>query len=239
MIRRRQPRMKGILPVRICGIDFRGKTFFEHSCTGTISFGGASLLGVRAAVVKGDIINLQYRTRQAPFRVVWTVLASGVPERHIGLECLKPEKEFWPVTLPSEVDLAALQHQLYYSRDGRRADRRFPVSGTAYFSKVGADGKAPAKVRDISLSGCCLETTRPDFVGHRLELWMSITQSDLQALGVVRVRDPRIAMGIEFTFMSTTHRRTLERLIANLTEGNADRQGQQQRPVQGGRLAPY
>jgi len=236
MILRRQPRIKGILPVRICGIDLRGRSFSEHSCTATISFGGVSLLGVRVPLSKGDIIDLQYRTRQAPFRVVWTVPARAAPERHIGLECLKPEKDFWPVTLPSQVDDPTALDQLYYSRDGSRSDRRFTVSGTAYVSKVGTDEKAPAKVGDISLSGCYLETGRPHFVGHRLELWIRIGQCELQALGVVRVRHPRTAMGIEFTFMSNAHRRTLEHLIANLRETETV---EQVKPVQRARLAPY
>jgi len=240
MIPRRQLRIKGILPVRICGVDFRGELFSEHSCTATISFAGASLLGVRTSLSTGSIIDLQYRNRQAPFRVVWTVPASPASERHIGLECLKPAKDFWPVTLPDKVDPTALENRLYYSRKGRRADRRFPVLGTAYVSKVGVDRKDPAKVGDISLSGCYLQTSRPYFVGYRLELRIDFgPQTQLQALGVVRVRYPQAGMGIEFTFMSNMYRRTLERLVAELTRSDAEKQGQQQRPVQYGRLTPY
>jgi len=240
MLPRRQPRIKGILPVRICGIDLRGLAFSERSCTATISFAGASLLGVRVPLSRGAIIDLQYRTRQAPFRVVWTVPASGGLERHIGLECLKPEKDFWPVTLPSQVHDPAAVDQLYYSRNGRRSDRRFAVAvGTAYVSRVGTDGKAPTRVGNISLSGCYLETNRPDFTGHRLELWIRVGQFELQALGVVRVRYPRTAMGIEFTFLSNAHMRTLERLIASLRESETLEQGAtHQRPMQRARLTP-
>lgn len=225
MIRRRQPRIKGILPVRICGIDGRGEFFSEHSCTATIGAGGASLLGVVAPLSKGDVISLQYRNRQARFRVVWIVPARAAPERHIGLECLEPDKDFWPVALASEGPSARNLHDF---GDGRRSPRRFPVSGTAYVSKVGAGEKAPAKVGDISLNGCYLETSRPEGVGRKLELFIRIGQSELEALGVVRVRSPRIGMGIEFTFMSNGHRRTLQRLIANLGESDTEKQEQEQ-----------
>jgi hypothetical protein len=196
---------------------------------------GASLLGVHVSLLEGDIIGLQYRKRQARFRVAWIVPARAAPERHIGLECLKPEKDFWPTTLPSE-DPGALTP--YDSRDGRRSQTRFPVSGTAYVSRVGAGERAQAKVGDISLSGCYLETSNPNHVGHRVELWIRIGHSELEALGVVRVRYPRIAMGIEFTFMSNADRRTLERLIANLKESDTEKQGKQQAPAPG-RLPPF
>jgi hypothetical protein len=225
MIRRRQPRIKGILPVRIWGIDHRGEPFSEHSCTATISVAGASLLGVHASLTRGDIIGLQYRNRQARFRVVWIVPARTALERHIGLECLEPEKAFWPVTLPRE------------DREGRRSQMRFPVSGTAYISRVGVGKRVPAKVGDISLNGCYLETSRPEYVGHRVRLWIRIGHSEMEALGVVRGHYPRIAMGVEFTFMSNADRRTLEHLIAGLTELDTEKQGKQQNPAHG-KLSP-
>ena len=215
MIRRRQPRIKGILPVRIWGLDHKGEPFSEYSCTATLSVMGASLRGVHASLLEGDTIGLQYRNRQARFRVAWIVPASTAPDRHIGLECLEPEKDFWPVTLPSGDPGALKLHDL---PDGRRSQTRFPVSGTAYVSRVGASERGQAKVGDISLSGCYLETSNPNYVGHKVELWIRIGHSELKALGVVRVRYPRIAMGIEFTFMSKSDRRTLEGLIANLRE---------------------
>jgi hypothetical protein len=57
-----------------------------------------------------------------------------------------------------------------------------------------------------------------------LELWIRIGRSELKALGVVRVRYPQIAMGIEFTFMSKSDRRTLNGLIANLREFETEQQ---------------
>jgi len=229
MIRRRQPRIKGILPVRIWGIDRSGKPFCEHSCTATISVAGASLLGVHASLSKGDIIGLQYRNRQVRFRVVWIVPARTALERHIGLECLEPEKAFWPATLPSK-DPDAL-HKQHDSRDGRSLQRRFPVSGTAYVSRVGVGKTAPTAVGDISLNGCYLETSRPEYVGRKVKLLIRIGHSELEALGVVRNYYPRVAMGIEFTFMSNADRHTLDRLIAGLRELDTEKQGQQQKPV--------
>ena len=95
MGRRRQPRLKGILPVRIQGTDCEGEPFFEHGCTANISSGGVSLLGVCTRLSVGGTIDLQYRNRQARFRVVWIILATP-PEKHIGLECLQPEKVSGP-----------------------------------------------------------------------------------------------------------------------------------------------
>jgi hypothetical protein len=102
MGRRRQPRVKGILPVRIWGSDHEGKPFAEHVCTTNISNKGVSLTGVRAALSPGNTVGVQYRNRQARFRVAWVAPASEAAGKNVGLECLQPEKELWPVAPPTE-----------------------------------------------------------------------------------------------------------------------------------------
>ena len=78
--------------------------------------------------------------------------------------------------------------------------------------------KVWAKVGDISLAGCYLQIGKPLEVGRRLTLLMRIGTTELEVTGVVRVRYPGIAMGIEFTFMSKADQHALTRLIAQLEE---------------------
>jgi len=203
-----QPRVKGILPVRIWGVDHEGKPFAEHVCTINISNKGARLATVRARLSPGDTVGLQYHNRQARFRVVWVVPTSSGSGNHVGLECLQPEKEVWPVAIPTEDT----------EDKGRRAPTRFPVSGRVYVKKKrGGDGQW-AQLGDISLTGCYLQTSRPLDVGRSTALSIKVGHSEFQATAIVRTCYPRTAMGMEFTFLSNTDRRTLQRLIADLTE---------------------
>jgi len=223
MGRRRQSRVKGILPVRIWGVDREGKPFAEHVCTTDISGTGASLTGVCAQLSVGDTIGLQYRNCQTRFLIMWITPASTAPGTRVGIECLQPEKNLWPVTLPGE------EPDPYIQPEGRlrkyekpqndcRRQRRFPVTGRAYVSKISGGAGVCARVGDISLGGCYLQMSEPLEVGRRLTLLIKIAHTELEATGVVRFCYPGMAMGIEFTFMSKADRHTLTRLIAHLEE---------------------
>ena len=222
MGRRFQPRVRGILPVRIWGADHEGKPFAEHVCTIDISSKGVSLAGVRTRLSPGDTVGVQYHNRQARFRVKWMAPANVGPGNHVGLECLQPEKELWPVTKPTEGPDPFVQSgrrcEEPRPQEGRRVHMRFPVSGKVYVKEKG-DGEGQwTKLGDISLTGCYLQTNDPLEVGRSTWLSIKIAHTEFRATAIVRTCYPGIAMGMEFTFLSTTNRRTLQRLIADLRE---------------------
>lgn len=222
MGRRLQPRVKGILPVRIWGADQEGKPFAEHVCTFDISNKGVSLAGVRTALSPGDTVGVQYHNRQARFRVAWVAPANVGSGNHVGLECLQPEKELWPVTMPTEEPDPFVQSGRHREEPSpqasRRAHTRFPVSGKVYVKKQGSGDGQWAKLSDISLTGCYLQTRQPLDVGRSVSLSIKIAHNEFKATAIVRSCYPGMAMGMEFTFLSNTDRHTLQRLMAHLRE---------------------
>ena len=208
--------------MRIWGADHEGKPFAELVCTIDISNKGVSVAGVRAALSPGDTVGLQYHNRQARFRVAWVTPASVGPGNHVGLECLQPEKELWPVTTPTEGPdpfvHSARHHEEPSPQEGRRAHTRFAVSGKAYVKKKGGGDGQWAKLGDISLTGCYLQTSDPLEVGRSTSLSIKIAHNEFKATAIVRSCYPGVAMGMEFTFLSNTDRRTLQRLITHLSE---------------------
>jgi len=221
MGRRLQPRVKGILPVRIWGADHEGKPFAEHVCTIDISNKGVSVAGVRVALSPGDTVGVQYHNRQARFRVAWVTEANVRSGKHVGLECLQPEKELWPVTTPSEGTdhfVASARHDEELSpQEGRRGQMRYPVSGKAHVKTKAGNGRW-AKLGDISLTGCYLQSSDPLEVGQNVSLSIKIAHNELKATAVVRSCYTTSGMGLEFTFLSNADRQTLQRLIAHLKE---------------------
>jgi len=220
MGRRLQPRVKGILPVRIWGADHEGKSFAEHVCTIDISNKGVSVAGVRAVLAPGDTIGVQYHNRQARFRVAWVAPASGGAGKQIGLECLQPEKELWPVTTPVEGPDHFIQSgrgEEQSSQEGRRAQTRYPVPGKVHVKTKGGDGQW-AKLGDISLTGCYLQTVDPLEVGRGVSLSIKVAHHEFKAAAVVRSSYMASGMGLEFTFLSNADRSTLQRLIDHLKE---------------------
>jgi hypothetical protein len=141
MVPLRQPRMKGILPVRISGVDRQGKPFDEHVCTAEISRSGASLAGVAARLAVGDVAGLQYRNREAQFRVTWITPDGAAPR--IGIEFLQPNTHFWPVTpvAASDQSPASEPPGAGDRLAGVRATRR-SAAGRARAAKESASGKA-------------------------------------------------------------------------------------------------
>lgn len=208
--------------MRIWGADHEGKAFAEHVCTIDISNKGVSVAGLRAALSPGDTVGVQYRNRQARFRVAWVAPANEGQGNRVGLECLQPEKELWPVATPTEGPDPFVQSALHReepsSQEGRRAQTRFPVSGEAYVKSTSADDGRRARLGDISLTGCYLQTSDPLEVGRSTLLAIKVAHNQFNATAIVRSCYPGAAMGLEFTFLSNADRRTLQRLIAHLKQ---------------------
>jgi len=177
---------------------------------------------VRAALSPGDAVGVQYRNRQARFRVAWVAPANEGQGNRVGLECLQPEKELWPVATPTEGPDPFVQSALHReepsSQEGRRAQTRFPVSGEAYVKNTSADDGRRARLGDISLTGCYLQTSDPLEVGRSTLLAIKVAHNQFNATAIVRSCYPGAAMGLEFTFLSNADRRTLQRLIAHLKQ---------------------
>ena len=221
MGRRRQPRVQGILPVRISGTSLDGRHFSEHVCTMELSAKGTRLAGVRANLAVGDTLWIGYRHRTARFRIKWLFVASYSPrEIHIGVECLEQDKKLWPIKLPVEgADrYESLQIGDVPCSSDRRRQGRFAVAGTACVSKLSGGIGTWGKVCKISLGGCYLQTSKSFNLSDRVGLLIKVAGAEIQANGIVRFSDSMSGVGIGFTYLGAAERRKLTRLIAHLEE---------------------
>jgi hypothetical protein len=99
MDRRREPRLRVEFPVRIWGIDRMARPFAEVVRVKNVSLSGAVLLGVRAKVSAGGLLDVQHGSQRAQFRIAWA--GSG----EAGIEALPSEPCIWEVTLPRTNDM--------------------------------------------------------------------------------------------------------------------------------------
>jgi hypothetical protein len=221
MGRRDRERVPAIVPVRIWGTSRNERPFSEHVCTVDISGTGARLGGVRTPLSNGDTVGLQYRNCQARFRVVWTVMSASSWGNGVGLQCLQPEKNIWQIDLPEPApdrfEVPATNVRKYATRHrDRRSHTRFPVSGDVFVGRERGSAGFAAKLGDVSLTGCYVETDNPWQTGRTLTLLIKIGSHEIRAAGVVRVSYPGLAMGIEFTHLNPADQRTLSELISQL-----------------------
>jgi hypothetical protein len=95
---RRHARTKAVLPVKVSGRDILGNSYQDLAHTLDVTPDGARLGTIHRQFELGDAVTLQYRTRRADFRVVWTKLLAARGEYQIGLEMVTQERDPWGLT---------------------------------------------------------------------------------------------------------------------------------------------
>ena len=90
--KRRSKRTKAVVPVQLF---FSGSEVIQLAHTLDVSNHGVQLGGYRGEIKVGDKIVIQYRRKQARFRVVWIIPRENSSEKLIGAECLEPGKQVW------------------------------------------------------------------------------------------------------------------------------------------------
>jgi len=69
--RRREPRARTALTVRVWGIDANGRAFNDQTFVRDISLRGALLEGLEHPIRPGDLVGVQHGERRARFHAVW------------------------------------------------------------------------------------------------------------------------------------------------------------------------
>ena len=102
-------------------------------------------------------------------------------------------------------------------RIDRRKHSRYAVEGGgAEVRQQGVDSRIWARLTDISLGGCYLETMSPLPVLTYINLGLILEEQHLNAKGQVVVSHPNFGMGIQFIDMSAADRKMLESWLAAL-----------------------
>jgi hypothetical protein len=102
--KRKKQRLKMVVPVRVrvMGVGRPNATLVAHTLDATES--GVKLGGLRGDVNVGDVIEIQHRRERAMFRVVWIQAVEKSGEKHVGAECVDPDKNIWGTDFPQHTD---------------------------------------------------------------------------------------------------------------------------------------
>jgi hypothetical protein len=100
-VKRRSKRTKSVVPVTL---RIAGSSDSHLAHTLDVSNNGVKLGGCRGEMKVGDRIEIQYRHKQAQFRVAWIIAHEGSSEKQIGAECLEPGKQVWGAPLFQQAD---------------------------------------------------------------------------------------------------------------------------------------
>lgn len=98
----------------------------------------------------------------------------------------------------------------------RRSHARYPCDGGAEIRQLGVEARVWARLTDISLGGCYLESMSPLPPGTIIRLVLIMKEQRLQAKGQVVVQHPHFGMGVQFVAMLDADRKMLESWVADL-----------------------
>jgi hypothetical protein len=213
--KRRHKRIAAVVPVRLWGMDSRGRPFIEVSKTANVSRCGALLREVPAKLAPGDIIGLRNNDHKHRFRVVW-LGSQGTPEADsVGLQSLEPDQWIWDqLRLPAEdVDIYARPQALE-----RRLLNRTRCLLSAEVAHGGA-GQLLTFITELSLGGCYIAMNSPLSLEEHVTLGIWVDgQTKLWVEGIVVSSHPYTGMGVKFLGLSRTNCRALENCLKQLSQ---------------------
>jgi len=100
MDRRKERRLSLELPVRIWGMDRMAQPFAELVRVRNVSNHGAILIGLRAKVQTGELLDVQHQAARAQFRIVWMSLSGEA-----GIQALAFEPPILGIGLPKVFEM--------------------------------------------------------------------------------------------------------------------------------------
>jgi hypothetical protein len=99
----------------------------------------------------------------------------------------------------------------------RRRSTRFTCVGDAKISRLPSEGIfLPGKILDLSLGGCCVDTTLPILCGVRAEIVARVNAASFRAVGEVRAIRGDSAACMQFVHLSALGREMLADLVREL-----------------------
>lgn len=98
----------------------------------------------------------------------------------------------------------------------RREDERVPLSLEARWD--GAAGRHQARISDISMGGCFMDTTGQALVNEVVSLEIRLPSGEwLPLRGTVTFTQPHIGFSVCFTYLTDEEQRSLSQLITEAT----------------------
>ena len=155
MSRRKELRVKAVLPVKVTGVDASARHFSLLCHTLDLTYDSARIAGISVSLMRGQTVFLQRFGVKAKFKVYWE--GSGTRKGHYGLKALETEKALWGISLPQR---KADEFWTQPTNRDRRRFPRYPCSGGLEIITV-FEFPFWAELTDISATGVYAKTPSP------------------------------------------------------------------------------
>ncbi len=208
--RRRNPRARISLPIRVRSADFVNDQVDEVRATINVSRGGLYFSSQRSSYRRGMKVLLTI-----PFR---DFVADAGPEERgevVRVEHFKDGRAGVAVRLLKSTESRA-EETKKSPIPGHRLAPRLPFLTEAEVMEPPAGTWLKTRLSDLSLSGCYVDTLHPLPVGTRIRLRVVRNKIILEALATVIYSEPRLGMGVFFIQLSPEQKSILENWLADV-----------------------
>ncbi|MGE5204682.1 MAG: PilZ domain-containing protein [Chlamydiota bacterium] len=206
------------LPVKVWGMSADGRPFVLNAVAHEVSYRGARLDGLTCKVALGEVIAVQYGSQKTRFRVVWTADPASERAGQVGIRSLDDTCAWEAELAYFALETSSNQSDpLAAARRDRRQYPRFRCPGNVQVSRPESTHHVWAKLGDLSLGGCYIDTPTPEAVGTRLSLILHVRDDKIAASGEVRTCVPALGMGIQFISFESGSRELLKQIMERLS----------------------
>jgi hypothetical protein len=206
------------LPVKAWGMSAEGRPFVLNAVACEVSYRGARLDGITCKLAVGETIAVQFGSQKGRFRVIWAAEPAPGKAGQAGIRSLD-EGCIWEAELANGGAEAGspTPDALAAARRDRRQYPRFRCPGNVQVSRAGSDQHTWAKLGDLSLGGCYIETPVPEAVGSKLRLVVQVQENKIAATAEVRSCVPALGMGVQFTGFEGGSRELLRQVVERVS----------------------
>lgn len=225
MSRRKELRVKAVLPVKVSGVDASARHFSLMCHTLDLTYDSARVAGISVSLMRGQTVLLHRFGVKAKFKVHWT--GSGTRKGQYGLKTLETEKALWGISLPQR---KADEFWTQPTAKDRRRFPRYPCSGGLEIITV-FEYPFWAELTDISATGVYAKTPSP-LPRHTLtRIRITVGEFLCEAHAEVVSSDPGLGMGMRFTVLSHRSMSELRAFLASLPTPCDEREQEEATPA--------
>lgn len=210
MSRRKELRVKAVLPVKVTGVDASARHFSLICHTLDLTYDSAKIAGITVSLMRGQTVFLHRFGIKAKFKVHW--VGSGTRKGQFGLKALEAEKALWGISLPRR------KADEFWTEPTAKDRRRFPRYSCSGGLEVITVFEYPfwAELTDISATGVYAKTPSP-LPRHTLtRIRVTVGEFLCEAHAEVMTSDPGFGMGLRFTVLSQRSMSELRAFLSSL-----------------------
>jgi hypothetical protein len=209
MGRRKEPRTRARVMVKLWGTDAQGRPFIDSVHTRDVSTDGVLLEGVQCALQPGEAVGLTCGDKKGRFKVAWVGEKGSEREGQVGLESQAKGKCIFDVP----VEAPGPDPFVHSGKGERRQFPRFECKASMELRTAGAAAPIRGKLADLSLGGCYVELMMPLRVGTKIELVLWLNDAKISTAGMVTSSHPGFGLGVKFIGMLQADRDCLREYL--------------------------